>query len=156
MEHIFQDINKHMLETTYTLKLGHLLKITPDLKKYMWHKLKLGNTNITTKMISKPIVATLIETHYEINTIVIVIDNQMAIIQVQIKKNIIEDVLLAKGTNVSIITKNLRKKLGLPKPRLTQYHLKMANLNTATPLRIIKNLKIQIHSIPYVTTFTVL
>ncbi len=28
-EQIFQDINKQLLETTYTLKLGQLLKITP-------------------------------------------------------------------------------------------------------------------------------
>jgi hypothetical protein len=35
MEQIFQDISKQMLETTYTLKLGQLLKITLDLKKYM-------------------------------------------------------------------------------------------------------------------------
>jgi hypothetical protein len=34
-EHIFQDINKQMLETTYTLILGQILKITLDLKKYM-------------------------------------------------------------------------------------------------------------------------
>jgi hypothetical protein len=33
MEQIFQDINKKMLETTYTLKLGQLLKIAPDLKR---------------------------------------------------------------------------------------------------------------------------
>jgi hypothetical protein len=32
---IFQDINKQMMETTYTLKLGQLLKITPHLKKYV-------------------------------------------------------------------------------------------------------------------------
>jgi hypothetical protein len=36
MEQIFQDINKKMLETTYTLRLGQLLKITSNLKKYMW------------------------------------------------------------------------------------------------------------------------
>jgi hypothetical protein len=36
MEQIFQDINKQMLKITYTLRLGQLLKITPNLKKYMW------------------------------------------------------------------------------------------------------------------------
>jgi hypothetical protein len=40
MEQIFQDINKQMLETTYILRLSQLLKITPNLKKYMWQKLK--------------------------------------------------------------------------------------------------------------------
>jgi hypothetical protein len=46
MEQIFQDINKQMLETIDTLKLGQLLKITLDLKKYMWQKLKPEKPNI--------------------------------------------------------------------------------------------------------------
>jgi len=41
----------------------------------------------------------------------------MVIIQIQVGKNIVEDVLLYGGANVNIIIKNLRKKLGLPKPR---------------------------------------
>jgi hypothetical protein len=49
MEQIFQDINKQMLETTYILRLNQLLKITPDLKKYMWQKLKPKKSNITIK-----------------------------------------------------------------------------------------------------------
>ncbi len=36
MKQIFQDINNQMLEITYTLKIGQLLKITPNLKKCMW------------------------------------------------------------------------------------------------------------------------
>ncbi len=35
IEQIFQNINKQMMETTYTLKLGQLLKITLNLKKYV-------------------------------------------------------------------------------------------------------------------------
>jgi uncharacterized protein (DUF488 family) len=35
MEQIFQDINRQMLETTYTLRLVQLLNITLDFKKYM-------------------------------------------------------------------------------------------------------------------------
>ncbi len=38
-----------MLETIYTFRLGQLLKITLDLKKYMWQKLKLKKPNIATK-----------------------------------------------------------------------------------------------------------
>ncbi len=59
MEQIFQNISKQMLETTYTLRLGQLLKITPDLKKYMWQKLNLEKPNITITQISKPNVKTL-------------------------------------------------------------------------------------------------
>jgi hypothetical protein len=36
MEQIFEDISTQMLETTYTLRLSQLLKITLDLEKYMW------------------------------------------------------------------------------------------------------------------------
>jgi len=41
IEEIFLDIGKQMLKASYTLNLGHLLKITPELKKYLWEKLKL-------------------------------------------------------------------------------------------------------------------
>jgi hypothetical protein len=43
----------------------------------------------------------------------------MAFIQVQVGKNNVEDVLLDGGASVNIITKNLRTKFGLPKPRPT-------------------------------------
>jgi hypothetical protein len=51
----------------------------------------------------------------------------MAVTQVQVGKNTVEDVLLDGGVSVNIITKNLRTKLGLPKPRLTPYHLRMVD-----------------------------
>jgi hypothetical protein len=59
VEQIFQDISKHMLETTYILRLGQLLKITQDLKTYMWQKLNLEKPNIIIMKISKPSVTTL-------------------------------------------------------------------------------------------------
>jgi hypothetical protein len=80
----------------------------------------------------------------------------MVIIQVQVGKNTIEDVLLDGGANVKIITKNLRTKLGLPKPKSAPYYLRMVNQSMTRPLGIIKNLKIHIHGIPYVAKFTVL
>jgi hypothetical protein len=51
-----------MLETTYTLRLGQLLKITPNLEKYMWQKLELEKPNIATKKILEPSVAIVVET----------------------------------------------------------------------------------------------
>jgi hypothetical protein len=80
----------------------------------------------------------------------------MAIIQVQVAKNIVKDVLLDGGANVYIIIKNLITKLGLPKPRPIPYHLKMLDRSMTRPLGIIKNLKIHIHGIPYIATFTIL
>jgi hypothetical protein len=35
--------------------------------------------------------------------------------------------LLDGETNVNIIAKNLKTKLGLPKPKLAPYHLRMVN-----------------------------
>ncbi len=80
----------------------------------------------------------------------------MAIIQVQVGKNIFEDVLIDGRISVNIITENLRTKLGLPKPKLAPYHLIMANQSMTRPLGTIMNLKIHIHGIPYITTFIVL
>jgi hypothetical protein len=128
-----------MLKTTHTLRLGQLLKITPNFEKHMWHKLKPKKPNITTKSISKLSLTIVIETHSEIDTTTIEINNQMTLIQVQVGNNIVKDVLLNGGTSVNIITKNLIIKLGLPKPRPTPYHLKMANQTMTRPLGIIKN-----------------
>jgi hypothetical protein len=38
----FLDIGKQMLETSYTLNLGQLIKIALELKRYLWQKLKPG------------------------------------------------------------------------------------------------------------------
>jgi hypothetical protein len=51
----------------------------------------------------------------------------MVIIQVQVVKNIVEDVLIDGGASVNIITKNLTTKLNLPKPRPAPYHLRMVD-----------------------------
>ncbi len=67
MEQIFQNISKQMLETTYTLRLGQLLKITPNLKKYMWQKLKPKKPNIAIKGILEPSVTIVIDTHFKVD-----------------------------------------------------------------------------------------
>jgi hypothetical protein len=80
----------------------------------------------------------------------------MVVIQVQVGKNIVEDVLLDGGASVNIIIKNLITKLRLPKPKPIPYHLRMVDQSLIRPLGIIINLKIHIHGIPYITTFTIL
>jgi hypothetical protein len=70
-----QDISKQMLKTTYTLRLGQLLKITLDLNKYMWQKLKPEKSNITIKVISEPNVTIVVETHFGLNSVAIKVDN---------------------------------------------------------------------------------
>ncbi len=98
--------------------------IAKDISKYMWQKLKVEKPNILTKQILKPNVAIAVETHSELDTIAIEVNNQMVVIQVQMGKNIVEDVLIDGGASVNIITENLKTKLGLPKPKLAPYHLK--------------------------------
>jgi hypothetical protein len=44
IEENFIDIGKRMLETSYTLNLGQLLKIALESKRYLWQKLKLEKT----------------------------------------------------------------------------------------------------------------
>ncbi len=87
----------------------------------------------------------------EVRTFVVTIDNHMAIIQVQIRKNTIEDVLLDGGFGVNIITKQLKLRLGLPKLKPAPYNLKMANQTTTKPVGLIRDMKIYVHGIIYIT-----
>ncbi len=68
----------------------------------------------------------------------------MAIIQIHIRKNRIEDVLLDRGFGVNIITKQLRLILGLPKPKPTPYNLRMVDQTTIKPMGLIRYLKIHV------------
>jgi hypothetical protein len=79
----------------------------------------------------------------------------MVIIQVHIGKNTIKDVLLDGGFGINIITEQLRLRLG-PKPKPIPYNLKMVDQTTTKPMRLIKDLKIYVHEILYITTFNVL
>jgi undecaprenyl pyrophosphate phosphatase UppP len=105
VEEIFLDINKHMLKINYTLNLGQLLKIALELKRYFWQKLKLKKIqNVSKTTIHKQVNSLVLE----VGTIIVAIGNHIAVIQVQIGKNTIEDVLLDGGFGVNIITEQLR------------------------------------------------
>ncbi len=58
-----------------------------------------------------------------IGIVTFVIDNHMDVIQVHIRKNTIDDVLLDGRLLVNIIIKQLRIRLGLPKPKPTPYNM---------------------------------
>ncbi len=85
---------------------------------------------------------------FYINTIIVVIDNHMVIIQIQIAKNTIDNVLLDGGSSVNIILKQLKTKLGLLKPKLAQYNLKMVDQITTKPMGFIRDLWMYVHNIP--------
>ncbi len=50
----------------------------------------------------------------------------------------------------------MRLRLGIPKPKLVPYNLRMADQITTKPMGLIKDLKIYVHDILYLTTFIVL
>ncbi len=85
----------------------------------------------------------------------IAIDHQMTVIHVHVGKNFVKDVLLNGGFGVNIMTKRLCVQLGLFKPKLTPYNLHMVDQTIAKPLGLIKDLKIYVHGILYIITFTV-
>jgi len=64
-------------------------------------------------------------------------------------------VLLDGGIIVSIIIKQLKLRLGLPKPKLAPHNLRMAYQTTTKLVGLIKDLKIYVHGIPYIITFIV-
>ncbi len=110
IEEIFQDINRQMLETSYTLNLGQLLKMAHELNRYLWQKMKLYKPQIIVKTITKKITSIV----SKVVTMVIIIDNHMAIIQVQSGENNVEDVLLDGRSKVNIITKQFKLRSRLP------------------------------------------
>jgi hypothetical protein len=83
-----------MLETDSTLNLEQLFKITPKLKKNLWLKLKSNKPHIYTRSMTNKTTPSLV---LDINTTTITMNNYMAIIQVQIGRNIIDDVLWMEG-----------------------------------------------------------
>jgi hypothetical protein len=53
LEEIFLDVGKQMLETNYTLNLGKILNLAPQLNRYLWQKLKPEKTHNVSKTTTK-------------------------------------------------------------------------------------------------------
>ncbi len=100
-----------------------------------------------TKIITQKIIPFVVP---KVATTTITIDNHMVVIQIQIEKNIVKDVLLNGGSRINIITKQLKLRLGLPKLKPAPYNLKMANQTTTKLMGLICDLKIYVHGIPYI------
>jgi hypothetical protein len=80
----------------------------------------------------------------------------MAVIQVQIGKNTIKDVLLDGGFGINIVIEQLKLRLGLPKPKPAPYNLRMVDQTTIKPMGLIKDLKIYVLDILNISMFIVL
>ncbi len=120
------------------MNLGQLLQMIPDIKHYILN-------SIPSKLVLP-----------ELAVVSNAIDHQMVMIHVQISKNFIKDVFLDGGFGINIITEKLNVQLGLSKPKPTPYNICMVDQTIAKPLGLIKDLKILVHGIPYVITFTMI
>jgi len=99
------------------INLGQLLKILPNIKQNIFEPIK-------------PI--QLVQP--EPTCVTVVINHQMVVIQVQVGKKFIDDVLIDEGFGVNVIKENLRIQLSLSKPNPSPYNLRMANQTIAKPL----------------------
>jgi hypothetical protein len=94
LEEILRDINTQVLETKYVINLGQLLKIVPNIKWYIFKPVKPIQLVQLEPIQAKHACAT------------IVINHQMVVIQVQVGKKIIDDVLINGGSAINIIIEN--------------------------------------------------
>jgi hypothetical protein len=62
--------------------------------------------------------------------------------------------LLDGGFGVNIIIEQLKLKLRFPNLKLAPYNMRMTNQTTTKPMGLIRDLKIYVHGILYITTFT--
>jgi hypothetical protein len=56
----------------------------------------------------------------------------------------------------NIIIEQLKTRLGLSKPKLVLFNLKMVDQTTTKLIGLIKDLRMYVHGIPYIATFIVL
>jgi hypothetical protein len=85
----------------------------------------------------------------------IIVDNRMTIISIQIGKKYYWR-YIDWGSGVSIITKELLVKLGLPKPNHAPHKLKMGNHTMTKIVGLVKSLKILNYGIPFCVTLTIM
>ncbi len=67
-----KDINKQVLETKYTLNLGQLLRVIPDIKCYILNPIPLKLVLL------------------ELTVVLVAIDHQITMIQIQVGKNLLK------------------------------------------------------------------
>ena len=137
---VLESIQNHKLQVT----MRNLFSLFPSLTEFVRARL----TEVVTPPSRAP-------TPEELIAATKAIDKHMPVISICIGKNIVDDVLLDGGTGINVITEECRR-LGLPKPSPAPFNLKMANGTIAKPTRLLRDVKIHIHGIPYIVTLTVI
>ena len=138
---VLESIQNHKLQMT----MRDLFSLSPSLTEFVRSRL----TEAVTQPNRTP-------TTEELIAATEAIDKHMPVISISIGKNIVDDVLLDGGSVVNVITEEERRKLGLPKPSPAPFNLKMANGTIAKSTGLLRDVKIHIHGIPYIVTFTVI
>lgn len=80
----------------------------------------------------------------------------MLVVQVRIRKFGVRNVLLDGGCGVNIILKNSKKKVGLRKPQLAPFVVRMVDKRKEQLLGLIRNLKINLGGYVYKISMTTL
>ena len=125
--------------------MRELFSLSPSLTEFVCSRL----TEVVAPPSRTPTTEELIATTEAIN-------KQMPVISICIGKNVVDDVLLDGGSEINVITEEERRRLGLPKPSLAPFNLKMANGTIAKPTSLLRDVKIHIHGIPYIVTLIVI
>jgi hypothetical protein len=109
------ELQEFMMISNIEVKLRQLRKICPQLGEMMTESLlKMGEARIVDV--------------YKVTTIIVEdFDETILLVQVRIGKFRVKDVLLDNGSSVNIISKSLRKKLGLRKPKLALFTIKLVD-----------------------------
>ena len=138
---VLESIQNHKLQVT----MRDLFSLSPSLTKFVRSRLTEAVTQPSRTPTTEELIAAT-ET----------IDKHMPVISICIGKNIVDDVLLDGGSGINVIIEEERRKLGLSKPSLAPFNLKMANGTIAKPTGLLRDVKIHIHGIPYIVTLTVI
>ena len=149
VEPIHQQLFDQLQDCKLQVSLKDLLQLSPILNKLICDRL-------TSPCQPDPDEGTTLEPESITIVAAAVIDKHMPVISISVGKNIVDDVLIDGGSGVNVITDDERRRLELAKPSLAPFNLKMADGTIARPKGLIRDVRIHIHSIPYIVTLIVI
>ena len=134
------DIQHILDDTNVTITLSKLLKLSPELQKY----LQQANLPETT---DDPTVI-------EVNATTL--DPDAAVIHLQLGHHELTNVLVDGRSGVNVMSDHLRRHLGLPQPKTAKFILRMANDDPVTPLGILATVAITTHGVSTLASFVII
>ena len=123
-----------------TITLSKLIQISLEFHKYL-QQAALPSLSKDPKVI-------------EVNSTTL--DPDAAVIRIQLGQYKLNNVLVDGGSVVNVMSNQLRKNLGLPRPKVAQFILGMANDAPVTPLGILSSVAITTHGVTIPATFVII